>query len=55
MLVAGSMMIVVVPTATLWAGAGDTLSRFVSTPRARWIVSLVLAGLLIATVALVWL
>jgi threonine/homoserine/homoserine lactone efflux protein len=54
-LVAVTMMIVVVPTAALWAGAGDALSRFVSTPRARRIVSLVLAGMLVGTVALVWL
>jgi threonine/homoserine/homoserine lactone efflux protein len=53
-LVAVTMMIVVVPTAALWAGAGDALSRFVSTPRARRIVSLVLAGMLVGTVALVW-
>jgi threonine/homoserine/homoserine lactone efflux protein len=54
-LVALTMMIVVVPTALLWAGAGDALSRFVSGRRARRGVSLVLAGLLLATVALVWL
>ena len=54
-LVAVTMMIVVVPTAALWAGAGDALSRFVSTSRARRIVSLVLAGMLVGTVALVWL
>ena len=54
-LVAITMMLIVVPTAALWAGAGETLSRFISTPRARRIVSLILAGLLVATVALVWL
>jgi threonine/homoserine/homoserine lactone efflux protein len=54
-LVAITMMIVVVPTAALWAGAGDALSRFVSTPRARRVVSLFLAGMLVGTVALVWL
>jgi threonine/homoserine/homoserine lactone efflux protein/catechol 2,3-dioxygenase-like lactoylglutathione lyase family enzyme len=53
--VALTMMLVIVPTAALWAGAGDALSRFVSGPRARRVVSLVLAGLLIGTVALVWL
>jgi threonine/homoserine/homoserine lactone efflux protein len=53
--VAVTMMVVIVPTALLWAGAGDALSRFVSGPRARRAVSLVLAGLLVLTVALVWL
>ena len=48
------MMLVIVPTAAVWAGAGDALSRFVSGRRARQVVSLILAGLLIATVALVW-
>ena len=48
------MMLVIVPTAAVWAGAGDALSRFVSGRRARRVVSLILAGMLIATVALVW-
>jgi threonine/homoserine/homoserine lactone efflux protein len=53
-LVAITMMIVVVPTAALWAGGGDAISRFVSGPRARRMVSLALAAMLGGTVALVW-
>ncbi len=46
-------MVVIVPTAAVRAGAGDALSRFVSGQRARRVVSLILAGMLIGTVALV--
>ena len=53
-LVAFTMMIVVVLTAALWAGAGGVLSRFVSGERALRIVSLGLAALLAVTVAYVW-
>jgi threonine/homoserine/homoserine lactone efflux protein len=53
-LVAFTMMIVVIPTAALWAGAGGVLSRFVSGERALRIVSLGLAALLASTVAYVW-
>jgi threonine/homoserine/homoserine lactone efflux protein len=53
-LVALTMMIVVIPTAALWAGAGGVLSRFVSGERALRIVSLGLAALLASTVAYVW-
>lgn len=52
--VALTMMIVVVPTALLWAGAGGVIDRFVSGPRARRVVTLVLAALLVATIVLVW-
>ena len=52
--VALTMMLVIVPTALLWAGAGGALERFVTSPRARRAVSLSLAGLLVATIALVW-
>jgi hypothetical protein len=48
------MMIVVIPTAALWAGAGGVLSRFVSGERTLRIVSLGLAALLATTVAYVW-
>jgi hypothetical protein len=48
------MMVIVVPTALVWAGAGDALARSVTTPRARRRVSLGLAGLLVATIVLVW-
>jgi threonine/homoserine/homoserine lactone efflux protein len=53
-LVLVTMMVIVVPTALVWAGAGDALARSVTTPRARRRVSLGLAGLLVATIVLVW-
>jgi threonine/homoserine/homoserine lactone efflux protein len=53
-LVALTMMIVVIPTAALWAGGGGVLSRFVSSGRGHRIASLGLAALLAATVAYVW-
>jgi threonine/homoserine/homoserine lactone efflux protein len=53
-LVAVTMMIVIVPTATLWALAGGALGRLVSDERAHRFASLVLAGLVAATVASVW-
>lgn len=52
--VALTMMLVVVPTAAVWAGAGDALSRFISSPRARRVVSVFLTVMLIGTVVLVW-
>jgi threonine/homoserine/homoserine lactone efflux protein len=52
-LMALTMMIVVIPCAALWAGAGGILSRFLS-GRARRVVSLGLAAALAATVAYVW-
>jgi threonine/homoserine/homoserine lactone efflux protein len=53
-LVAITMMLVVVPTAALWAVGGGALSRFISGERTHRVVSLGLAALLAATVALVW-
>jgi threonine/homoserine/homoserine lactone efflux protein len=54
-LVAAIMALVVLPTAALWAGAGGALARVVDSPRARRIVNLSLATLLVASVAAVWL
>ena len=54
LLVAVTMMVVVVPTAALWAGAGGALSRFLSGERSTRIVGLGLAALLAATVVYVW-
>ncbi len=51
--VALTMMVVVIPTAALWAGAGGVLGRFLVDERAHRIVSLILATLLVATVAYV--
>lgn len=53
-LVAVTMMLVVIPTAALWAGGGGVLSRFISGERGLRIVSVGLAALLAATVAYVW-
>lgn len=46
---------VIVPTAALWAAAGGTLQRLLTSDRRRRIVSFGLAGLVVATVASVWL
>lgn len=54
LLVAVTMMIVVIPTAALWAGGGGVLSRFIVGGRASRIMSLGLAALLAATVVSVW-
>jgi threonine/homoserine/homoserine lactone efflux protein len=53
-LVAITMMLIVVPTAALWAGAGGVLSRFIAGERANRLVSVALAVLLAATVLYVW-
>jgi len=48
-------MAVIVPSAWLWAAFGNVLGSLMERDRTRRIVSLVLAGLVIATVILVWL
>lgn len=53
-LVALTMMVVIVPTASLWAAGGGTISRLAASERARRAVSLALAAVVLATVALVW-
>jgi threonine/homoserine/homoserine lactone efflux protein len=53
-LVALTMMIVIIPTAALWAGGGRVLSPFLVNERTHRIVSLILAAVLAATVAYVW-
>jgi threonine/homoserine/homoserine lactone efflux protein len=52
--VAVTMMVVIVPTAALWAAAGGFISRFIAGERAGRVVGLVLASLLAATVIYVW-
>jgi len=54
LVVAGTMMVVILPTAALWAGAGDALGRLIADARTRRVVSLVLAVIVAATVAYVW-
>ena len=52
--VAITMTLVVIPSAAIWAAGGGVLSRFIAGARAGRIVSLVLAAMLAATVAYVW-
>jgi threonine/homoserine/homoserine lactone efflux protein len=54
MLVALTMMAVIIPTAALWAAAGGALNRLIADDRAHRLVNLALAGLVVATVASVW-
>ena len=53
-LVALAMMAITIPTAALWVVAGDVLNRLIERPAARRALSLGLAGLVVATVVLVW-
>ena len=53
-LVAVTMGLVVIPMASLWAGAGGLIGRLIDDDRARRVVSVTLAVLLVATVADVW-
>jgi threonine/homoserine/homoserine lactone efflux protein len=53
-LVAVTMMVVIVPSAALWAGGGDVLNRLIEGERARRAVSLILAAIVVATVGSVW-
>ncbi len=52
--VAVTMMLVVVPTAALWAGAGGLIGGLLAGERSRRVTSLVLAVLLVLTIAYVW-
>ena len=51
---AGVMALVVLPSAAIWAAAGGSIGRLVSSERARRIVSLILGGVLVVTVVLAW-
>jgi hypothetical protein len=48
------MMAVIVPSAALWAAGGGALGQLLSGEGSRRVVSLILAALVIATVASVW-
>ena len=48
------MMIVVAPSALIWAAGGTVLNRFVTEPRSGRTVSVVLAALLAATIVYMW-
>jgi threonine/homoserine/homoserine lactone efflux protein len=47
-------MVIIIPSAGLWAVGGDALSRFISSPGARWAVNFTLAIVLVAMVILIW-
>ncbi len=48
------MALVIVTTASFWAAAGGLIGRLVTSARTRRAVSLVLAAMVVASVALVW-
>jgi len=54
-LVAATMMLVILPSAALWAIGGEALNRLIADDRTRRAVSIVLAALVAGTVILVWL
>jgi threonine/homoserine/homoserine lactone efflux protein len=54
LLVAGTMAVVILPTASLWAVAGNALGGLLAAGRTGRAVSLGLAALLAATVVFVW-
>jgi threonine/homoserine/homoserine lactone efflux protein len=49
-----TMMVIIVPSALLWAGAGDVIGTLITGTRARHVTSAALAMLLCVSVALVW-
>ena len=53
-LVAIVMMAVAIPSSALWAVGGEAIDRLIERPSTRRAVSLTLAILVVATVALVW-
>jgi threonine/homoserine/homoserine lactone efflux protein len=53
-LVIGTMMLVVLPTAAVWAAGGTVIGRLLTSARARRTLSLGLAALLAASVAYLW-
>lgn len=55
LLMAGVIVLVVMPSASVWAAGGHALGRFVSGPRAHRAVSLILALILAATITFIWL
>jgi threonine/homoserine/homoserine lactone efflux protein len=53
-LVAATMMLVIVPTAAVWAAGGGAMSSFVEGERRQRIVAIALGVVVAATVVLVW-
>jgi threonine/homoserine/homoserine lactone efflux protein len=54
-LLTGVVIAVVAVSFTIWAAGGAALSRFVAHERRRRVVNLLLAGLIVASVVLLWL
>jgi threonine/homoserine/homoserine lactone efflux protein len=54
-LVTITMILVIIPTASLWAAGGGAISRLIRDDRVRRAVNLTLALILAATVVAVWL
>jgi len=50
----GTLMLVVVGSSSIWAAGGAALGRIVDNERTRRAVSICLAILLVASVALIW-
>ncbi|HET7027127.1 MAG TPA: LysE family translocator [Candidatus Limnocylindrales bacterium] len=54
LVVAAVMIVVILPSAGLWVVFGDAIGRLLSTERSLRVVNVVLAALVVATIALVW-
>jgi threonine/homoserine/homoserine lactone efflux protein len=52
--IALTMALVILTTASFWAAAGGAIGRLANAPGTRRVVSLVLAAMVVASVALVW-
>jgi len=48
------LMVVVIGSSSAWAAGGAGLGRFVEDERTRRVINVVLAALLVASVALIW-
>jgi len=53
-LLAGTLMVVVFGSSSIWAAGGAALGRVVDNERARRVITIGLAALLVASVALIW-
>ena len=54
LLVAGTMAVIIIPTAALWAAAGGAINRVMAGEGRRRLVAAILALLVIATIVSVW-
>jgi threonine/homoserine/homoserine lactone efflux protein len=54
LLVALAMIAMIIPAASVWAWAGEAMSRWLSGERTRRVVSVVLGAMVIGTIVLVW-